>query len=164
MPTGPLRLKIRGLKRISYATNPPIRKPSTSTPVFRPSALTNATALAAISSIVVDTSPELLDTPAFVKMDHLTTETIRHRWVPMIHRASEVLVEDQRYAHGLAKTAIREAGAVSLNELCGCGLMSVSDHLFFLILLSCVAIDDEERGARPLHRQFSPTASRDSRR
>jgi hypothetical protein len=47
----------------------------------------------------------------------------------MIHRAGEVLVEDHGYAAGLAETAIGEANAAGLDELCGCGLMSVSGHL-----------------------------------
>jgi hypothetical protein len=34
----------------------------------------------------------------------------------MIHRAGEVLVEDQGYAAGLAETAIGEANAAGLDE------------------------------------------------
>src|ERR1700730_7434719 len=50
---------------ISWATKPPIENPSTST-CFNPSALMKAMALAPISSNVVGTSPELLETPALL--------------------------------------------------------------------------------------------------
>jgi hypothetical protein len=47
----------------------------------------------------------------------------------MIHGAGEMLVEDQRYARGLAEAAVGEADAIGLDELRGCGLMSVGRHI-----------------------------------
>src|SRR6266851_5601938 len=46
----------------------------------------------------------------------------------MVHGAGEVLVEDERHAVPLAKAAIGKADAVSFDELCRRGLVSVN-HL-----------------------------------
>src|SRR6185295_5418186 len=65
-----------------------------------------------------------------VEQDHLTvaSEAIRHRWVPIIHGADVVLVEDDRHTAGLAESAIGETDPVGLYELGRRGLMRVVAH------------------------------------
>jgi hypothetical protein len=66
-----------------------------------------------------------------VEQDHLTvaSQAIRHRRVLVIHGARVVLVEDDRHAAGLAKSAIGEADSDSLYELCRRGLVGVFGHV-----------------------------------
>src|SRR5713101_7670020 len=45
----------------------------------------------------------------------------------MVHGAGEMHVEDERHARSAAETAIGETDALGLDELRGCGLMSVID-------------------------------------
>jgi hypothetical protein len=56
-----------------------------------------AAASAPISSNEVDTSPGTAGDAGVVEQDHLAIpgQAVRHRRVPMVHRASEVLVEDE---------------------------------------------------------------------
>ena len=56
-------------------------------------------------------------------------EAVRHRRVPMIHRAGEMDVEDDRHAAGLAEAAIGKADSVGLDVLCRRGLVSVRGHV-----------------------------------
>ena len=65
-----------------------------------------------------------------VEEDHLTVlgQTVRHRRVPVVHGAGEVLVEDERHAGRLAEAAIGEADAVGLDELRRRGLVTVLGH------------------------------------
>jgi hypothetical protein len=58
----------------------------------------------------------------------LSCETIGHRRIPMVHRAGEVLVENERDAAGLAKAPIRKADAVSFDELRWRGLVCGRRH------------------------------------
>ena len=58
----------------------------------------------------------------------LSREAIGHRWIPMVHGASVVLVEDDRHAGCLTEAAIGEADSVGLYELSGRGLVGVSGH------------------------------------
>jgi hypothetical protein len=47
----------------------------------------------------------------------------------MVHRAGEVLVENERDAAGLAKAPIRKADAVSFDELRWRGLVGMCAHV-----------------------------------
>src|SRR6202030_150822 len=58
----------------------------------------------------------------------VASQAIRHRWIPIIHGAEVVLVEDERHAVGFAKAAIGKADAVGLNELCRRGLVSMNHY------------------------------------
>src|ERR1700730_1971743 len=62
----------------------------------------------------------------------LSREAIGHRWIPMVHSAGVVLVEDEWYAGCLTEAAIGKADAVSLDELrrrCLGGLRRPDRHL-----------------------------------
>src|ERR1700720_901863 len=65
-----------------------------------------------------------------VEQNHLpvASQAIRHRWIPIIHGAEVVLVEDERHSAGLAEAAIGEADVVGLYELCRRGLVCVVIH------------------------------------
>src|ERR1700733_13065938 len=84
-----------------------------------------------------------------VEQDHLTvaSEAIRHRWVPIIHGADVVLVEDDRHTAGLAESAIGEADSVSLYELCRRGLVSMNHYGRSLYHLVGTASDTSARAA-----------------
>src|ERR1700722_2268180 len=84
-----------------------------------------------------------------VEQDHLTvaSEAIRHRRVPIIHGADVVLVEDDRHTAGLAESAIGEADAVGLNELCRRGLVSMNHCRRSLYHLVGTASDTSARAA-----------------
>src|ERR1700738_864159 len=63
-----------------------------------------------------------------VEQDHLAvaSQAVCHRRVPVIHGAQVVHVEDERRAAGLAESAIGEADAVSVDELCRRGLVGMN--------------------------------------
>src|ERR1700674_5352848 len=84
-----------------------------------------------------------------VEQDHLTvaSEAIRHRRVPIIHGADEVLVEDDRHTAGLAESAIGEADSVSLYGLCRRGLVSMNHYGRSLYHLVGTASDTSARAA-----------------
>src|SRR5216683_3107673 len=83
-----------------------------------------------------------------VEQDHLTvaSEAIRHRWVPIIHGADVVLVEDNRQTAGLAESAIGEADSIRLHELCRRSLVSMN-HGRSLYHLVGTASDTSARAA-----------------
>jgi hypothetical protein len=56
-------------------------------------------------------------------------ETVGNGWVPVVHGAGVVLVEDQRDPILPAETTISEANAAGLDELCWRSLVSVSHFL-----------------------------------
>ena len=56
-------------------------------------------------------------------------ETISHSRVPIVHRASEMLIEDNWHALGIAEAAVAEADAVGFHELGRCGVVSIPAHL-----------------------------------
>src|SRR6202041_2803994 len=84
-----------------------------------------------------------------VEQDHLpvASEAIRHSWVPIIHGADVVLVEDDRHTAGLAEAAIGEADAVGLYELCRCGLVSMNHYRRSICHLVGTASDTSARAA-----------------
>src|ERR1700680_2931617 len=84
-----------------------------------------------------------------VEQNHLPVarQAIRHRRVPIIHGAEVVLVEDDRHTAGLAESAIGEADAVGLNELCRCGLVSMNHYGRSLYHLVGTASDTSARAA-----------------
>src|SRR6266446_1177769 len=84
-----------------------------------------------------------------VEQDHLSvaSQTIRHRWVPIIHGADVVLAKDEGHSSGLAEAAIGEADSVSLYELCRCGLVSMNHHGRSLYHLVGTASDTSARAA-----------------
>jgi len=65
-----------------------------------------------------------------LEQDHLTfaSQAIRHRWVPVIHGADVVLVEDDRHSGCFAKAALGKADAASFDELRRRGLVTVLGH------------------------------------
>jgi hypothetical protein len=67
---------------------------------------------------------------SIVEKNHLALfgETIGHRWIPMVHGAGEMLIEDERHAAGFAESAMCEADSVGLYELCRPGLVGVLGH------------------------------------
>jgi hypothetical protein len=107
--------------------NERLEKPRTSTFVSSRT-LMKATA-ALISSNEVGTSPELLETPGVVEQDLRDPwQAVRHRRVPMVHRASEVLVEDEGYAARFAEASVSEPNTSRRHELRRRGLATVLGH------------------------------------
>src|ERR1700720_2501255 len=96
-----------------------------------------------------------------VEQDHLTvaSEAIRHRWVPVIHGADVVLVEDERHAAGLAEAAIGEADSVSLYELCRRGLVSMNHCGRSLYHLAGTASDTSARASFAQSMSFCPVGA-----
>src|ERR1700732_1719179 len=82
-----------------------------------------------------------------VEQDHLAaaSQAIRHRWVPIIHGAEVVLIENERHAAGLAEPAIGEADSLGLDELCRRGLVAVLGHRdslsCWLFKMTCEAVE-----------------------
>src|SRR5271154_3380258 len=66
-----------------------------------------------------------------VEQDDFTSfgQTVGHSRIPIVQRAPEVLVEDDRNALGVAEAAVGETGAVGLHELGRCGLVRIAGHL-----------------------------------
>jgi hypothetical protein len=81
-----------------------------------------------MSANVEGTSPELEETPALLNKIHFAAfgETVGHCWVPVVHRAGVMLVEDQRNPVRPAEATIGETNAVGLDELRWRSLVSVS--------------------------------------
>ena len=73
----------------------------------------NAMALRPISSTEVGTSPELLETPALLNRMTSRSLAISHRRIPMVHRAGEVLVEDEWHARRHCQSGDRRSGCHS---------------------------------------------------
>ena len=73
--------------------------------------------------------PTLADA-GIVEQDHfaLLGEAVGHRRIPMVHRASEMLVKDDRHAAGLAEAAIGEADADGFDELGRDRIMGIGGH------------------------------------
>jgi hypothetical protein len=87
------------------------------------------TTAALISSNEAGTSPELLETPGVVEQDLRDPwQAVRHRRVPMVHRASEVLVEDERYAARFAEASVSEPNTSRVHERRRRGLVTVLGH------------------------------------
>ena len=77
--------------------------------------------MAAIPSIEVGTSPELLAMPALSNRmtSRSLAEAVGHQRIPMVHVAKEMNVEDERHAAGLAQTAGGEADALASTNCVG---------------------------------------------
>src|SRR5271165_6394398 len=69
--------------------------------------------------------------PRRCEQDHFVVpgQAVCHCWVPMVHRAGKVLVEDQRHAVRLTEATIGEANAIGLDELRRRGLMGICGHV-----------------------------------
>ena len=65
-----------------------------------------------------------------VEQDHFARrrEAVGHRRVPVVHRAGEMLVEDERHATRFAEAAVGEPNALGLDELRRRGLVTVLGH------------------------------------
>src|ERR1700732_4322999 len=90
-----------------------------------------------------------------VEQDHLAaaSQAIRHRWVPIIHGAEVVLIENERHAAGLAEPAIGEADSLGLDELCRRGLVAVLGHRdslsCWLFKMTCETVEAGSSGREP---------------
>jgi hypothetical protein len=124
---------------------------------------------ALISSNEVGTSPELLETPGVVEQDLRDPwQAVRHRRVPMVHRASEVLVEDEGYAARFAEASVSArtpAAGTTASARSGDCAGSLRFPLAVALKPTCEAVEsgrrpDAAKAARRVPREDRPLTGR----
>src|SRR6266852_8982280 len=85
--------------------------------------------------------------PRIVEQDDgpMFRKSVGDRGIPVIHSATKMLHDEERHAAGLAESALGEADAVGLDELCRRGLVAVLVHRDslsrWLLKLTCETVE-----------------------